>query len=194
VTQNLSSVYQFRKIGSGQFLQPRQLFLSPGLAKIAPWWLGRRDSFLAKEPGLVTAGCATNAFCSYPLAVICKVFSMISRYPTHKQEFGSPSPQPSSVTAKHMLFNLPGPCCLDNFIMTRSACPSTGTLPPRQLYHYETSSACQPGLAKTNHSQLTLPNTCFFCLPKLLRFYNFVTLKFEPRRKEHYDNNKLLRL
>jgi hypothetical protein len=33
VTQNLSSVYQFRKTGSGQFLQPRQLTLSPGLAK-----------------------------------------------------------------------------------------------------------------------------------------------------------------
>jgi hypothetical protein len=69
VTQNLSSVYQVRKTGSGQFLQPRQLNLSPGLAKIAPWWLARRDSFLAKVPGLVTAGCATNAFCSYPLAV-----------------------------------------------------------------------------------------------------------------------------
>jgi hypothetical protein len=70
VTPSFSSVYQFRNSGSGQFLQPRQLNLSPGLAKIAPWWLVRRDSFLAKVPGLVTAGCATNAFCSYPLAVI----------------------------------------------------------------------------------------------------------------------------
>jgi hypothetical protein len=69
VTQSLSSVYQFRKTGSGQVLQPRQLNLSPGLAKIAPWWLVRRDSFLAKVPGLESAGCATNAFCSYPLAV-----------------------------------------------------------------------------------------------------------------------------
>ena len=69
VTQNLSSVYQLRKTGSGQILQPRQLNRSPGLAKIAPWWLVRRDSFLAKVPGLVTVGCATNAFCSYPLAV-----------------------------------------------------------------------------------------------------------------------------
>jgi hypothetical protein len=69
VTQNLSSVYQFRKTGSGQFLQPRQLYLSPGLAKIAPWWLARQDYFLAKAPRLVSAGCATNAFCSYPLAV-----------------------------------------------------------------------------------------------------------------------------
>jgi hypothetical protein len=42
-TQNLSSVYQFRKTGSGQFLQPGQFNLSPGLAKIAPWWLAHRD-------------------------------------------------------------------------------------------------------------------------------------------------------
>ena len=69
LTQNLSSVYQFRNFGSGQFLQPGQIYLSPGLAKIAPWWHTRRDSNLAKAPGLVTAGCATNAFCSYPLAV-----------------------------------------------------------------------------------------------------------------------------
>jgi hypothetical protein len=69
VTQSLSYVYQFRKTGSGQILQPGQLYLSPGLAKIAPWCLVRRDSFLAKVPGLVSAGCATNAFCSYPLAV-----------------------------------------------------------------------------------------------------------------------------
>jgi hypothetical protein len=70
VTQNLSSVCQFRKTGSGQFLKPGQFYLSPGLAKIAPWWLFRRDSILAKVPGLESAGCATNAFCSYPLAVI----------------------------------------------------------------------------------------------------------------------------
>jgi hypothetical protein len=72
VTQNYSSIYQFRKTGSGHFLLPGQLYRSPGLAKIAPWWLARRDSFLAKVPGLVSAGCATNAFCSYPLAVIFK--------------------------------------------------------------------------------------------------------------------------
>jgi hypothetical protein len=70
VNQNLSSVYQLRKTGSGQILQPRQLNLSPGLAKIAPWWLACRDSLPAKVPGLESAGCATNAFCSYPLAVV----------------------------------------------------------------------------------------------------------------------------
>jgi hypothetical protein len=69
VTQNLSSVYQLRKTGSGHILQPGQFNLSPGLAKIAPWCLAHRDSLLAKVPGLESAGCATNAFCSYPLAV-----------------------------------------------------------------------------------------------------------------------------
>jgi hypothetical protein len=36
--------------------------LLPGLAKIAPWWLARRDSFLAKVPGLVSADGATNVY------------------------------------------------------------------------------------------------------------------------------------
>jgi len=53
MTQNLSSVYQICTSGSGQFLQPRQVILSPGLAKIAPWCLARRDSFSAKAPGLI---------------------------------------------------------------------------------------------------------------------------------------------
>ena len=53
MTKGLSSVYQFRKTGSGQFLHPGQVNLSPGLAKIAPWWLARRDSFAAKAPGLM---------------------------------------------------------------------------------------------------------------------------------------------
>jgi hypothetical protein len=72
VTRNLSSVYQLRKTGSGQILQPRQLGRSPGLAKIAPWWLARRDYFLVKVPRLATAGFATNAFCLYPLAIMFK--------------------------------------------------------------------------------------------------------------------------
>jgi hypothetical protein len=41
-------IYLIRKTGSGQFLLPGQLYLSPGLAKIAPWWLVRRDNFVAK--------------------------------------------------------------------------------------------------------------------------------------------------
>ncbi|MEI6050756.1 MAG: hypothetical protein WCS03_17825, partial [Bacteroidota bacterium] len=72
VTLNFVIIYQIRDFGSEQILLPRQFYLSPGLAKIAPWWLARRDYFLAKVPGLVSAGCATNAFCSYPLAVMFK--------------------------------------------------------------------------------------------------------------------------
>jgi hypothetical protein len=73
VTQNLSSVYQFRKTGSGQFLQPRLFNRSPGLAKIAPWWLASRDSFLAKVPGLmvgVAAPPTLSAHTRWPLTII----------------------------------------------------------------------------------------------------------------------------
>ena len=51
--KGFSSVYSFRKTGSGQFLPPGQIYLSPGFAKIAPWWLARWDSFSAKAPGLI---------------------------------------------------------------------------------------------------------------------------------------------
>jgi len=62
VKSNLSDVYQIRKAGSGQFFLPGQVYLSPGFAKIAPWWLARRDNFLAKVPGLVSADGATNVY------------------------------------------------------------------------------------------------------------------------------------
>jgi len=62
VPKNFSLIYQIRDFGSGKILQPRQLYLSPGLAKIAPWWLARRDNFSAKVPGLVTADGATNVY------------------------------------------------------------------------------------------------------------------------------------
>jgi len=38
MTINTLHFWQFFS-GSGQILQPGQLYLSPGLAKIAPWWL-----------------------------------------------------------------------------------------------------------------------------------------------------------
>jgi hypothetical protein len=72
VTQNLSFIYQIRDFGSGQILQPRQLYLSPGFAKIAPWWLARRDNFLAKVPGLVSADGATNVYSLNRRAVMFK--------------------------------------------------------------------------------------------------------------------------
>jgi hypothetical protein len=62
VTLNFSLICQIRDFCSGQILQPRQFYLSPGLAKIAPWWLARRDSFSAKVPGLVSADGATNVY------------------------------------------------------------------------------------------------------------------------------------
>jgi hypothetical protein len=65
--------------GSGQILQPRQLYLSPGFAKIAPWWLARRDNFSAKVPGLVSAGGATNVYSLNRRAVI--VHSKSVTYP-----------------------------------------------------------------------------------------------------------------
>jgi len=71
VTQNLSSVYQIRDSGSGQILQPRHLYRSPGLAKIAPWWLAHRDNFLAKAPGHVNGWAAPptlSAHTRWPLA------------------------------------------------------------------------------------------------------------------------------
>jgi hypothetical protein len=62
LTNNFSLICQIRDFGSGQILQPRQLYLSPGFAKIAPWWLARRDNFSAKVPGLVSADGATNVY------------------------------------------------------------------------------------------------------------------------------------
>jgi hypothetical protein len=62
MTLNFSLICQIRDFGSGQILQPRQLYRSPGLAKIAPWWLACRDYFLAKVPGLVSAYSATNVY------------------------------------------------------------------------------------------------------------------------------------
>ena len=53
MTPSLSAVYHSRRTGSGQFLEPGQVYLSPGFAKIAPWWLASRDSLVAKEPGPV---------------------------------------------------------------------------------------------------------------------------------------------
>jgi len=72
MTLNFSLICQIRDFGSGQILQPRQLYRSPGLAKIAPWWLARRDYFLAKVPGLVSADGATNVYSLNRRAVISK--------------------------------------------------------------------------------------------------------------------------
>jgi hypothetical protein len=70
MTNSFSLICQIRDFGSGQILQPRQFYLSPGLAKIAPWWLAHRDYFLAKVPGLVSADGATNVYSLNRRAVI----------------------------------------------------------------------------------------------------------------------------
>jgi len=72
VKQNSSLICQFYS-GSGQIRDAETNYHSPGFAKIAPWWLARRDYSLPKVPGHVSADGATNAFCSYPLAVIFKL-------------------------------------------------------------------------------------------------------------------------
>jgi len=74
MTQNFALLCQIRDFGSGQILQPRQLYNSPGLAKIAPWWLARRDNFSAKVPGLVSADGATNVYSLNRRAVMFKLF------------------------------------------------------------------------------------------------------------------------
>jgi hypothetical protein len=83
VTQNFSSVYQYRNSGSGQILQPRQLNLSPGLAKIAPWCLARRDSLPAKVPGLKSAWLRHQRFLLIPAGRYkkCCVVVSIFGYP-----------------------------------------------------------------------------------------------------------------
>lgn len=62
VTNSFSLICHIRDFGSGQILQLRQFYLSPGFAKIAPWRLARRDCFLAKVPELVSAASATNVY------------------------------------------------------------------------------------------------------------------------------------
>jgi hypothetical protein len=62
LTNNFSFIYQICDFGSVQILRPGQFYLSPGFAKIAPWWLARRDYFLAKVPGLVTSGLTPPTF------------------------------------------------------------------------------------------------------------------------------------
>jgi len=72
--QNLSAIYQFRKTGSGQFLQTGKFYLSPGFAKIAPWCLAHRDSISAKAPGHVNGWASSptlSAHTRWPLGTHC---------------------------------------------------------------------------------------------------------------------------
>jgi hypothetical protein len=66
LTNNFSFIYQIRDFGSGQIMKPRQSYLSPSHAKIAPWWLARRDNFPAKVPGLCPDASSSNAYIIIP--------------------------------------------------------------------------------------------------------------------------------
>jgi hypothetical protein len=101
MTLNLSLIGQIRDFGSGQILKPRQFYLSPGLAKIAPWWLARRDYFLAKVPGLVVGGLRHQRFLLIirQTPVRFKGYCTRPRHPTRKSK--------SLADAKHMLFYYP---------------------------------------------------------------------------------------
>jgi hypothetical protein len=106
LTNKFSLICQIRDFGSGQILQPGQFYLSPGLAKIAPWWLARRDYFLAKVPGLLTGRAdAANVYSLNRRAVSCKAnlpqVLTIPGLPMHKQEFCSPSLLPSRRCKTH---------------------------------------------------------------------------------------------
>jgi hypothetical protein len=80
LTNNFSLICQIRDFGSEQILQPRQFYLSPGLAKIAPWWLARRDNFVAKVPGHATADGATNVYSLNRRAVMWHSKSQKTRF------------------------------------------------------------------------------------------------------------------
>ena len=72
MTINFPLNCQICDFGSGQILPPRQLYFSPGFAKIAPWWLARRDYFRLKyrDPYRRTAPPAFTTATAGPLAQI----------------------------------------------------------------------------------------------------------------------------
>jgi len=71
MTVNFSLICQSFS-GSGQILQPRQIHLSPGLAKIAPWWLaaGTVSRLKYRMTHRRTAPPTLTAHTSGPLVVI----------------------------------------------------------------------------------------------------------------------------
>ena len=61
----LIAIYQFRNAGSGQFVEPGQIYRSPGFAKIAPWCHARQDNLSAKEPGQLNGVTAPPTLSAY---------------------------------------------------------------------------------------------------------------------------------
>jgi hypothetical protein len=62
VKPNLSLIYIIRDFGSGQIRNKETNFLSPGLAKIAPWRLACRDKFFLKHRDALTVRLAPPTF------------------------------------------------------------------------------------------------------------------------------------
>ena len=58
----LSNFLQNLLAAGGQDSVKSGLITCTVMAKIAPWWLVRRDNFSAKVPGLVSADGATNVY------------------------------------------------------------------------------------------------------------------------------------
>jgi hypothetical protein len=77
VTLNFSLIYQIRDFGSGQIFQPRQLYLSPGLAKIAPWWLARRDKSCLKHRDTLTDGLTPPTFTPSTAGPLAQIFQYV---------------------------------------------------------------------------------------------------------------------
>ena len=108
MTISFSSVYHFRKTGSGhpdsyRDLQPGQVNPSPGLAKIAPCWLAHRDNLAAKAPGLVNGGSAPPTLTAYtrdPLGAIIATDTVTFN-------FHSFSRLPETVCGSTMTISLP---------------------------------------------------------------------------------------
>ena len=100
LTINLSLVCQIRDFGSGQILQPGQLYLSPGFAKIAPWWLARRDKSCLKyrDSYRRTAPPTFTPSTAGPLGLRGRPLT---------PRDGQRTKSKSLATAKHMLFYLP---------------------------------------------------------------------------------------
>jgi hypothetical protein len=125
--------------GSGQILQPRQFYLSPGFAKIAPWWLARRDNFSAKVPGLVSADCATNVY-------------SLNRRAVRRHSFGAPHAvfaREFVVTIIICVFYYIPDHILPNLIMTDNFQSLCGTQPSGLIFHTLTTPALLQGLKTT---------------------------------------------
>jgi len=63
-------------------LSPFTNYIKPGFAKIAPWWLARKDNLSAKEPGQLTGVTAPPTLSTYTHGSLAQiVFGVIGLAP-----------------------------------------------------------------------------------------------------------------